>query len=521
MGTLIDLLNKSIPDYGSNIALKLWSPEKVVSWSYAELGQSSDDVAAALRGMGIRKGDRVVVWAPNSPDWVATFFGCLKIGAIVVPFDVRAREDFLEQVMIKTQAQLVLTGLDQAAPAGSLDAKVMPLDELARGYHAAGRPSSPAEITEDDVAEIVFTSGTTGTPKGVVLTHKNLLSNLRGVTAVMTSVPEYRLLSLLPLSHAFELAIGLLFPLSGGASITYLDSLRPTTIFRAIQEEKITCMGCVPQVLALFMASIESEVAKGGKEGQWRTANKIASLLPVGLRRHLFKELHQRMGGQFSFFVCGGAYLDPALAAKWERLGIKVLQGYGMTEAAPVVSCDTLNDRDHRYVGRIIPGMEAKTAGDGEILLRGASITPGYWEDPEATAAAFDGDWYKTGDIGTVSGGLIKLVGRKKNIIVLRNGMNVYPEDIEEVIKTDPRVRDCLVAGAETQPGETEVHAIIVMREAAVAQEVVRQANSRLAPHQHVKGYTVWEGEDFPRTPTLKPKRKEILDTLKVRVEVL
>ncbi len=521
MKTLVDLLNKSIQEYSSNTAVKLWSPDKVSSWSYAELGGASDNAAAALQGMRVRKGARVVIWAPNSPDWVAALFGCLKIGAIVVPFDVRAREDFLNLVVKKTQATLVLAGREQAPLASSLDVKVIPLEELSNAYRSVIKPFTKIDIKEEDVAEVVFTSGTTGTPKGVILTHKNLLSNLLGVTAVMPSVPDYRLLSLLPLSHVFELAIGLLFPLSGGASITYLDSLRPTTIFRAMQEEKITCMGCVPQVLGLFMSSIEAEVAKGGKEDQWKAANKLASLLPIGLRRHLFKELHQRMAGHFSFFVCGGAYLDPVLANKWELLGIKVLQGYGMTEAAPVVSCDTMANRDHRYVGRVISGVEVKTADDGEVLLRGASITPGYWDDPEATTAAFDGDWYKTGDIGAISGGRIKLIGRKKNLIVLRNGMNVYPEDIEEAIKTDSRVNDCIVVGMEDRSRETVVHAILSMKDADAAQEVIRKTNSRLSPHQRVSGYTIWHEEDFPRTPTLKPKRKEITDALKMKVEVL
>ncbi|MSQ15492.1 MAG: long-chain fatty acid--CoA ligase [Dehalococcoidia bacterium] len=522
MDTLTDLLNNSVRRYGSNAALKLWSPEKVQSWSYAELGATSDGAADALQRMGVRKGDRVVIWAQNSPAWVAAFFGCLKIGAIVVPFDVRAREDFLDLVLKKTQARILLAGPEQAPLAGALDVTVVPLGDLAQPYRSSRTPLPKVEVLEDDIAEIVFTSGTTGAPKGVILTHKNLVSDLRGVIAVMPSTPDYRLLSLLPLSHVFEMSIGLLFPLSGGASVTYLDSLRPTTIFRAMQEERVTCMACVPQVLQLFMSSIEAEVVRGKKEGRWKVANRLATLLPVGQRRRLFSDLHKRMGGSFSFFVCGGAYLDPVIAEKWERTGIKVLQGYGLTEAAPVVSCDSLADREHKHVGRPIPGMQVRIAEDGEVLLRGANVTPGYWDDPNATAAAFDDGWYKTGDIGAMSaGGRIKLTGRKKNIIVLRNGMNVYPEDIEEVIKTDPRVGDCIVAGMENSSKEMNVHAIMVMKEADAAQDVVRKANGKLAAHQRVSGYTAWPGEDFPRTPTLKPKRKEILDALKMKVEVL
>ena len=278
-------------------------------------------------------------------------------------------------------------------------------------------------------------------------------------------------------------------------------------------------MACVPQVLQLFMAGVEREVARKGQEHRWRLAHRVATLLPFGLRRHLFQELHQRLGGRFQFFVCGGAHLDPELASKWERVGIKVLQGYGMTEAAPVVTCDSLTDRDPHCVGRPVPGVKVKLAVDGEVMVRGPNLMSGYWDDPAATESAFEDGWYRTGDIGSMtSQGRLKLIGRKKNIIVLANGMNVYPEDVEELLKSDPRAADALVLGVRDEGQEVQIHAVLLMKEGQNAQEVVRGANRRLAPHQQVRGFTVWPEPDFPRTNTLKPKREEILGRLKSMV---
>jgi long-chain acyl-CoA synthetase len=241
----------------------------------------------------------------------------------------------------------------------------------------------------------------------------------------------------------------------------------------------------------------------------------IASHLPLAARRLLFRRVLQRMGGSFEFFVSGGAYLDPALARWWEGLGIKVLQGYGMTEAAPIISADTLRERNPGTVGRPLPGVEVRIAEDDEILVRGANISPGYWHNEQATAEAFVDGWYYTGDLGEIDRrGCLRLRGRKKNMIVLGSGMKVHPEDVEVALLTDKSVKDAVVLGL-TNGQDVEVHAVLVLaKDAGEVPPIIREVNARLAPHQAIRDYTIWPDDTFPLTPTLKPKRAEIMARL-------
>ncbi|MBI4497471.1 MAG: AMP-binding protein, partial [Chloroflexi bacterium] len=205
----------------------------------------------------------------------------------------------------------------------------------------------------------------------------------------------------------------------------------------------------------------------------------------------------------------------PDLARRWEHMGIKVIQGYGTTEASPVVTGQTLQRRHPDSVGRPIPGVEVRVAEDGEVLVRGPNVFQGYWRAPELTQEAFTEDWYHTGDIGVLDAqGELRLRGRKKNMIVLPNGLNVYPEDVEKELLKEPSVADAVVLGRERGRGEVEVHAVLLMKEPDQAAAAVRAANRRLAPHQQVRGQTVWPEADFPRTHTLKPKRADILAAL-------
>jgi long-chain acyl-CoA synthetase len=235
------------------------------------------------------------------------------------------------------------------------------------------------------------------------------------------------------------------------------------------------------------------------------------------LRRLLFRDVHARLGGKLDFFVCGGAHLDPRLAQRWENLGIKVVIGYGMTEASPIVTVNSLLRRNLRSVGRVIPCNEVRIAPDGEILVRGDNITRGYWRNEQATREAFEGGWYRTGDLGFLDAqGYLYLKGRKKNMIVLANGMNVYPEDIENALLEETEVTDAVVVGRE-QAGEVELHAILLLERGADPEAIVKRVNKRLAAHQRLKGHIVWPEKDFPRTHTLKPKRDEMLRALEAQ----
>jgi long-chain acyl-CoA synthetase len=319
-------------------------------------------------------------------------------------------------------------------------------------------------------------------------------------------------LSLLPLSHMFEQTTGLFTPLSGGGSVTYVASLRPDVIFAAMASSRVTNMSCVPQVLDLFREGIEREVRRQGKESQFKMLLSVAGMLPMGARRVLFRQVHQKFGGSLDFMVVGGAAPDPDVCRWWERIGIKVVAGYGMTEASPVVAAHSVKRRGFDSVGRALPGVDIRIAEDGEILIRGDNVTSGYWRSDDATREAFVEGWYRTGDIGTLDdGGQLRLRGRKKSLIVLANGMKVHPEDVEAVLRLDARVTDAVVIGLEEGP-DVEVHAVLLTDQPEAAADIVHAANEQLAPHQHIRGHTVWPEKAFPLTPTLKPRRPVIIE---------
>jgi long-chain acyl-CoA synthetase len=511
--TLVDLLELSRGRFADRPALALRGRGGRVGWTYAELGRHADRFAALLGERGIGRGERVLIWAANQPWWAGAFFGCLKAGAVAVPLDARGGAEFAHRVGELTDARLLVAGPEQAKAFGDGAVPILSIEGL-RELEAGGAETPAAVgIGQDDLAEIVFTSGTTGDPKGVMITHRNLLSNVTSFEEHVPGLPRYRLLSVLPLSHLFEQTVGLCYVLLSGASVAYVETLQPSSIFEALQQERISAMLVVPQVLSLFYQGIEREVRRTGKERAWRMLHRVAPRVPFALRRYLFRAVHRRLGGSFEFFVAGGAYLDPALAARWEHMGIKVIQGYGLTECSPVVAGNYLDRRNLMSVGRPLSCNEVRIAEDEEILVRGANVTSGYWQNPAATAATFEDGWYRTGDLGYLDrDGYLYLRGRKKNLIVLANGMNVYPEDVENALLDQPAVRDAVVVGLTRGEADVDVHAVLLLEDGANAAEIVRSTNRRLAAHQHIQGFTVWPEPDFPRTPTLKAKRAPILE---------
>jgi long-chain acyl-CoA synthetase len=504
--TIPDILLQARARHGARPALALRDPARGFPWTFDEVAAFAAGTARWLRAQGVERGDRIVLWGANQPAWGGTFFGALLIGAVVVPLDARSAPDFAARVMERTRARLQVLGATQEPVLGVPAVRFADLPPLERGLE----PPAPV-AGEDDLAEIVFTSGTTGTPKGVMVTHRNLVSNVRSMIEVVPIRPTYRLLSLLPLSHMFEQAVGLGAALSGGASVVYVSSLRPDTIFEALAAERITTILAVPQVLQLFLTAIEREARRSGRERVFRALQRVAPLVPFELRRRLFAPIHARLGGQFLFFVCGGAYLDPALTRAWENMGIKVVQGYGATEASPAIAANSLALRNLRSVGKPLTCNEVRLAPDGEVQVRGPNVTQGYWEDPVATAAAFEDGWYCTGDLARQdAAGYLYLIGRKKNLIVLASGENVYPEDVESLLLQQPGVRDAIVVGLTRPDGDVEVHAVLLTSDADAAAAAVKAVNRRLAIHQRVRGTTLWPDDDFPRTLTLKARRPEI-----------
>jgi long-chain acyl-CoA synthetase len=512
---MAELLSIVAQQYGERPALAIKPGFRNRVTTFAELERHALRVGRYLRERGVGKGDRVLICAPNMPEWVIAYFGCHKVGAVPVPLDVRSASEFVAGIAEATEAKLAVLSRPTAGFSEAVNAPWRPLEGLQAELPADGL-ADPAIVEPDDIAEIMFTSGTTGDPKGVVLTHRNILFNVWAGTRVTPPERGRRLLSLLPLSHMLEQTAGLLVPLSQGAMIVYPVSRQPGVLFRTLAEHRITMLVLVPQALQLFLNAIEREARQQGREAALQRAFALAERLPTGLRRLLFSSVHRRMGGGLRIVICGGAYLDPALARRWELMGVTLLQGYGATEAAPIITCDWPHRRRIGAVGMPLPGVEVKVADDGEVLARGANIFQGYWRNPAATAQALQDGWYHTGDLGQMDAdGFLHLRGRKKDLIVLANGQNVFPEDIEAELSHHPAVADCAVVGLEQDGGDVQVHAALLMRDPVEAADAVRWVNERLADHQRILAYTVWPEQDFPRTHTLKVKKREVLDELK------
>lgn len=510
METLGQFLERVSSQFNSRPALLHKPRYRTEVWTYSHLWAQTTRVAWWMHDHGIGQGDRVVIWAPNNPWWVAAFFGLERVGAVCVPLDIRSSPDFVRNVIAQSAPKFALVsaltrdGWDPHIPSCTLE-------DMAQGLKSAVAPWNET-VSASDIAEIMFTSGTTGTPKGVVLTHHNITSNAAGVAQVIPDLPYFRLLSILPLSHMFEQTVGLVLPLNRGASVFYPASRQSSILFRAFAEQHITTVLAVPQALQLFMDAIERQVRKSGKEKGWQRLNALAPYLPRLARRLLFRSVHRRLGGNLEFFVSGGAAIDPELVRRWNLLGLPIVQGYGATETSPVITATSLADTDPRAVGRPIPGVTLRLAPDDEVLVAGPNVALGYWNNPEETAQNFVDGWYRTGDLGSLDEtGHLYLKGRKRNLIVLANGQNVYPEDVERVLVTIAEVDDAVVMGLPGPQGQV-VHAVLLCSSPPRDPDaLIKEANAGLAPHQRIADFTLWPEPDFPRTHTLKIKRQDIL----------
>ncbi len=509
METLIDLLEAATSRFGRRTALQIDGGQGSDEWSYDRLLLAARAIGAELHDRhGIEPGDRLMIWGPNSPRLVAAYFGALEAGAVLVPLDATSTKEFVGRVAAKTGARFLIAATCQP---GVSDIQTIDLDSLPlTGGRTIDRRPRPT-----DLALVMFTSGTTGEPKGVMLTHANIVANVEALRYAMPRRSEYRLLSLLPLSHMFEQTVGLYVPLVHGATIVYLATLQPSAIAEALREHQITAMMVVPQVLELLLKGIEREVERTGRQKQWNLAHRLAAYLPRPLRRRLFSAVIDQLGGKLDFFTVGGARLESDLGLTWQRIGIDVLPGYGATECSPVITAGEPRDCRPCSVGRLIPDVEIRFSPEEEILVKGPSVSSGYWQNAKATEAVFTDDgWYRTGDLGELdSSGRLHLKGRLKDVIVLASGLNVYPEDVEAELRVESAVADCAVLGRPGHSGRISIFAVIAPAEGAERPEVaeaVRSANGRLADHQRIRDFTIWPLNDLPRTRLLKVKRHEV-----------
>ena len=517
-------------------------------WSYKRVAGVAYQFARELGASNISKGDAVLLWSANCAEWVAAFLGCALCGVIAVPVDDASSADFALRISVQVRTKLVLCPRERSAIFQTNSHEIATIDPESLATVVSKHPSQrfrPVQIQPSDTLEIVFTSGTTAEPKGVVLSHSNVVGNLAPIETEIKKYLKYewlvhpiRFLNLLPLSHVFGQFLGMFLPPLLGGTVVFENTFNPTEIIETIRRERVSVLVAVPRMIESLKQKIERDV-----EGHWRIGGEVAGQRDGTESRHqtsfdkryaaakeqhflrrwwTFRDVRRRFGWKFWAMICGGAALDRETEEFWHRLGYAVVQGYGLTETTSLISLNHPFHTSRGSIGKVLPGREIKLADDGEILVRGTGVASGYWNGHELGPVATEQDegWYRTGDLGALDEqGNLFFKGRKKEVIVTPAGMNIYPEDLEAALRRQSEVKDCVVVGLER--GENaEACAVLILRDgaegpsAANAQSIVDRANQTLAEYQRMRTWFIWPEEDFPRSSTQKPRRNVIRDAV-------
>ncbi|HTE88775.1 MAG TPA: AMP-binding protein [Terriglobales bacterium] len=495
-----------------------------VRWTYRQVAETAFQFARELAKRGIGKGDPVLLWGPNSAEWVASFFGCVLCGAIVVPMDDAAAPDFALRVYQQVNAKLLVCSRRHEQP--SIPGLILEdLQETLAHYSFA--PIEPAAINAQDTLEIVFTSGATAEPKGVVITHGNVLANIEPLETEIQKYLKYerlvhpiRFLNLLPLSHVFGQFLGIFLPQLMGATVIFHDTLNPSEVISVIGRQRVSVLVAVPRLLQSLKEKIERTLEEQGKLEDFRRRFETAKGKHFLTRWWIFRSVHRQLGWKFWAFISGGAALDSQTEEFWGRLGYAVIQGYGLTETTSIISVNHPFRLGKGSIGKVLAGRDVKLAPDGEILVRGGGVASGYWNGRELQPIAGAQGWYPTGDIGELDAeGNLYFKGRKKDVIVTPAGMNVYPEDLEAALRRQPEVKLCVVIPLP-RDGNAEPCAVMILRDRGLdPAPIVKRANESLAEYQRMNSFFVWPEEDFPRTSTQKPRTNLILQTVQAELK--
>jgi len=490
-------------------------------WTYRQVADMTAQFSRELEARAIGKGDRVMLWGENCAEWVAAFLGCALRGAVAVPMDDAAAADFANRVSAQVQARLVVCSRKHAPQVAG--PPILVLDALRKQVagHSSERYAAVAVETTYPL-EIIFTSGTTAEPKGVVISHGNVLSNVAPLEAEIRKYLKYerwvhpvRFLNLLPLSHVFGQFLGLFLPPLMAGTVVFQESRNPSEVIETIRRERVSVLVAVPRLLQGLQDKIKHDLESEGEIESFRKRLRAYEGKHLLRRWWIFRKVHREFGWKFWAFISGGAALDHETEEFWGRLGYAVIQGYGLTETTSLVSVNHPFRLSKGSIGKVLPGREVKLAEDGEILVRGGGVATGYWKGNEVRAVSGEEGWYRTGDVGELDAdGNLYFKGRKKQVFVTPAGMNVYPEDVEAALRQQPEVRDCVVVGLD-RGGNAEPCAVLILRETTADTEmVVRRANLQLAEYQRIREWLVWPESDFPRTSIGKPRLTAIRDAV-------
>ena len=494
--TINTLIERAAERFPSKTALQIKREGYWQRFTYKDLHAAAQEIGQAFLKMGLQKGDRVVLYSENTPEWGAAYLGATSIGVVVVPLDAQTWHKEVWAVAQFTQSRALLASEyclarlapevlkeneDSESPVTLLNVnqrcQPFALKQYPRSAHPPSQavtPKEEIEVKPDDLASIIFTNSTAVDPKGALHTHRNFITNLLGVNHHLPVTESDQLLSVLPLSHALEFTCGFLMAIYGGATVTYVHSLKPKVILESMQETGTTCMLGVPTLYALIRDDIERRILRTPKsvlKSNLLNTSKRVSLsverkLGKNIGRQLFSQLHQEFGGQIRLFVSGGSALGEKLYDEFKVLGMPIYEGYGLTETAPVLTVNPLQRSRKGSAGKPLPGVEIRIfhpdkEGIGEIIAQSPSLMEGYYNNPTATEAVIKEGWFHTGDLGWVdTDGYVYVTGRIKDVIVTGAGKNVYPADLEAIYQSIPSIKEICVLGVKS--GLTEdIHAVL------------------------------------------------------------
>src|SRR6266852_6313257 len=547
---LLELFETTTKRHSTRVAMRIERDGRKEQYTYTDLRELATRAAAFFASQGIKNGDRVMLFSHNAPEWGMTYFGVLRTGATCIPVDPEssteevvnfARAGEASGIVISARLKEERSALAaQLQAAGLNGVKLWTFDEVFAIPDQETEDQRiallPQRVTAQTVASLIFTSGTTGRPKGVMLSHRNLTSMVSMLSSVFDMDTNDGVLSVLPLHHTFEFSTGFLTPLSRGAQITYLPELSSEHLAKAIKNGHVTGMVGVPALWELLHRRIKNRLHERGK---WigETADLLMKFnawlrdkTPLNFGQVLFYPIHEGMGGRIRYFISGGSALNDKVQRDFQGLGFTILEGYGLTEASPVL---TVTRPENRMlagtVGKSLPGVEVRIsdpdpAGVGEVIARGPNVMLGYFGNEEATRQALVDRWLYTGDLGRIDDeGNLYLVGRSKDIIVDTNGKNVYPDEVEEVYQDSPYIKELSVIGLPDGIGEKVACIVVPDPEYDIAlsraelrrkiEEHFREVSAQLPYYKRVK-VMHFTDEELPRTATRKVKRREVLNLM-------
>lgn len=556
MLTFYDLFQDCANRWPNNVAVEIQRRDKVESHTYAELRRMAESIGSWLGKQNLERGARVAILADNHPRWVATYLGIIAAGYVAVPLDTALHAPQIAKLLQDSGSSLLFCDQKHLAAirqtVSELAIGIVQMDALDAGkgsgttpadldsiFAAGPREFVPRSSADHELASLLYTSGTTADPKGVMLTHGNLMGEVEAIFGWAHIGPEDALLGVLPLFHVLSQMANLLLPLVKGSRIVYLETLNTTELLRALTERKITALAVVPQFFYLIHERIFKEVSHRGRVAQL-SVRLLMALTRLCRKpgwnsgKIFFRKIHRLFGDNMRYLVTGGSRFDPGIARDFYALGIDILQAYGLTETAGGAFATPPDRNVIGSVGPPLRGVQGKILNPqpadgipqpvGEIAIRGRLVMKGYWNRPEATAEVLPGGWLHTGDLGYFdANGNLFITGRTKEVIVLSNGKNIYPEEVETHYLKSPYIQEICVLGLQARPGDPasdRLHAVIVpdfdllrQRKIVNVMEVIRfdieGLSAQLASTKRIGSYEIWQ-ENLPRTTTRKLKRFEI-----------